>query len=132
GASRRLAPTGPSALLESLKGRVQDRLFERIGPRKIDDVGPSSLLTQITETIRDIIQEEGLLLTESDQAALIETTTNEMLGLGPLEPLLQDNEVSDILVNGCSETFVERRGKLYKSNIRFHDDQHLMQIINRI
>jgi len=131
-ASRRLPPTGPPALLESLKGRVQDRLFERIGPRKIDDVGPGSLLTQITETIRDIIREEGLLLTDSDQAALIEMTTNEMLGLGPLEPLLQENDVSDILVNGYSETYVERRGKLYKANVRFHDDQHLMQIINRI
>ena len=55
-----------------------------------------------------------------------------MLGLGPLEPLLQDNEVSDILVNGYSETYVERRGKLSKTNVRFHDDQHLMQVINRI
>ena len=61
------APPSPPALLESLKGRVQDRLFERIGPRKIDEVGPGSLLTQITETIRDIIQEEGLLLTDSDR-----------------------------------------------------------------
>jgi pilus assembly protein CpaF len=130
--SRKLASTGPPALLESLKGRVQDRLFERIGPRRIDEVGPGSLLTQITDAIRDIIQEEGLLLTDSDQAALIEMTTNEMLGLGPLEPLLQDNDVSDILVNGYSETYVERRGKLFKSNVRFHDDQHLMQVINRI
>jgi pilus assembly protein CpaF len=73
-----------------------------------------------------------LLLTDSDQAALIEMTTNEMLGLGPLEPLLQDNEVSDILVNGYGETYVERRGKQNKTNVRFHDDQHLMQVINRI
>jgi pilus assembly protein CpaF len=132
GVPRKLAAVGPQALLESLKGRVQDRLFERIGPRKIDEVGPNSLLTQITEAIRDIIQEEGLLLTDSDQAALIETTTNEMLGLGPLEPLLQDNEVADILVNGYSETYVERRGKLSRTNVRFHDDGHLMQVINRI
>jgi pilus assembly protein CpaF len=124
--------TGPASLLESVKGRVQDRLFERIGPKKIDEVGPNSLLTQITDVIREIIHEEGLLLTDADQAVLIETTTNEMLGLGPLEPLLQDNEVSDILVNGYCETFVERRGKLAKTNVRFHDDQHLMQVINRI
>src|SRR5580658_3457259 len=82
----------PQTLLDSLKGRVQDRLFERIGPKKIDDVGPNSLLAQITETIREIIKDEGLLLTAADEAALIEITTNEMLGLGPLEPLLQDNE----------------------------------------
>jgi pilus assembly protein CpaF len=132
GSPRRLAPTGAQNLLESLKGRVQDRLFERIGPRKIDEVGPSSLLAQITDAIREIITEEGLLLTDSDQAALIEMTTNEMLGLGPLEPLLQDNDVSDILVNGYGETYVERKGKLAKTNVRFHDDQHLMQVINRI
>ncbi len=126
------AAAKPQTLLESLKGRVQDRLFERIGPKKIDEVGPNSLLAQITETIREIIKDEGLLLTASDEAALIEITTNEMLGLGPLEPLLQDNEVSDILVNGYSETFVERRGKLFKSNVRFHDDHHLMQVISRI
>ncbi len=129
---RKSAPAGPRSLLESLKGRVQDRLFERIGPRKIDEVGPGSLLAEITDVIREIISEEKLLLTDSDQAALIEMTTNEMLGLGPLEPLLQDNEVSDILVNGYAETYVERRGKLVKTNVRFHDDQHLMQVINRI
>jgi pilus assembly protein CpaF len=124
--------TGPQSLLESLKGRVQDRLFERIGPRKIDQLGPSSLLAQINDAIREIITEEKLLLTDADQAALIEMTTNEMLGLGPLEPLLQDNEVSDILVNGFSETYVERKGKLARTNVRFHDDQHLMEVINRI
>ncbi len=129
---RRASPGGPQSLLESLKGRVQDRLFERIGPRRIDQLGPSSLLEQIENAIREIITEEKLLLTDTDQAALIEMTTNEMLGLGPLEPLLQDNEVSDILVNGFSETFVERKGRLVKTNVRFHDDQHLMEVINRI
>ena len=129
---RKVSAPGPLPLLDYLKTRVQDRLFESIGPKKIDEVGPNSLLAQITGAIREIIQEEKLLLTDSDQAALIETTTNEMLGLGPLEPLLQDNEVSDILVNGFSETFVERRGKLFKAKIRFHDDNHLMQVINRI
>jgi pilus assembly protein CpaF len=129
---RKGSPSGPQSLLESLKGRVQDRLFERIGPRRIDQLGPSSLLAQITDAIREIITEEKLLLTDSDQAALIEMATNEMLGLGPLEPLLQDNEVSDILVNGFSETYVERKGKLVRTNVRFHDDQHLMEVINRI
>ncbi len=132
GAVRKGPTTGPQNLLEALKGRVQDRLFERIGPRRIDQLGPSSLLAQINDAIREIITEEKLLLTDSDQAALIEMTTNEMLGLGPLEPLLQDNEVSDILVNGFSETYVERKGKLVKTNVRFHDDQHLMEVINRI
>jgi pilus assembly protein CpaF len=55
-----------------------------------------------------------------------------MVGLGPLEPLLQDNDISDILVNGYAETFIERRGKLIKTGVKFHDDQHLLRVINRI
>src|SRR5208337_120115 len=117
--------------LEGLKLRVQDRIFERWHPKKLED-NPNLLLAKINEAIHEIIQEEGLLLTADDQARLVEMTTNEMVGLGPLEPLLQDNDVSDILVNGFAETYTERRGKLYKTNIRFHDDEHLMSVINRI
>src|SRR5208337_891259 len=117
--------------LEGLKLRVQDRIFERWHPKKLED-NPNLLLEKINEVIHEIIQEEGLLLTADDQARLVEMTTNEMVGLGPLEPLLQDNDVSDILVNGFAETYTERRGKLYKTNIRFHDDEHLMSVINRI
>jgi pilus assembly protein CpaF len=55
-----------------------------------------------------------------------------MLGLGPLEPLLQDNEISDILVNGSADVWIEREGKLYRTEVKFLDDQHLMSVINRI
>ena len=120
------------ALFEYLKGRVQDRIFERMDPNRIEEAGASFLLGQITQFVHEIVQEEGLLLTETDQARLIELTTNELIGLGPLEPLLQDSEVSDILVNGYAQTFVERKGVLVKTNVRFRDDQHLMRAINRI
>jgi len=119
-------------LFDYLKEHVQDRLFQQTDPAKLEEAGPSHLLRQISEAINDIIAEEKLLLTETDRDRLIQLTINEMVGLGPLEPLLQDNEVSDILVNGYAETFVERRGKLAKTNIKFHDDQHLLRVINRI
>ncbi len=118
-------------LFNYLKGRVQDRIFQ-IDPHKLEGFSPTNLLKHISETVSEIIGEEKLVLTEADRQRLIELTTNEMVGLGPLEPLLQDNEVSDILVNGYSETFVERHGKLTKTNVKFHDDQHLMRVINRI
>ncbi|MFZ0888728.1 MAG: CpaF family protein [Candidatus Binataceae bacterium] len=129
--SARPLAAGPGEPLEGLKLRVQDRIFERWHPKKLED-DPNLLLAKINEAIHEIIQEERLLLTEDDQARLVEMTTNEMVGLVPLEPLLQDNDVSDILVNGYAETYTERRGKLYKTNIRFHDDEHLMSVINRI
>ncbi len=82
--------------------------------------------------VGEIVAEEKLLLTAEDQARLVELTTNEMIGLGPLEPLLQDNEVSDILVNGYNETYIERKGRLIRTGVKFRDDNHLMRVINRI
>ncbi|HYL99193.1 MAG TPA: CpaF family protein, partial [Blastocatellia bacterium] len=119
-------------LLENLKLRVQDRLLQKIDVSKLEQAGYEVLLKEISSVINDLIKEDNLHLTESDMARLIETTTNDMLGLGPLEPLLQDNDVSDILVNGYGQVWIERSGKLYRTEVRFHDDQHLMSVINRI
>src|SRR5215469_430942 len=119
-------------LFDYLKEHVQDRLFQQTDPAKLEEAGPSHLLRQISEAINDIIAEEKLLLTETDRDRLIQLTINDMVGLGPLEPLLQDNEVADIVVYGYGETFIERRGKLARTNVRMHDDQHLLRVINRI
>jgi pilus assembly protein CpaF len=119
-------------LFDYLKEQVQDRIFQRTDPAKLEESGPTDLINQITEAINDIITQEKLLLTDADRERLIQLTINDMVGLGPLEPLLQDNEISDILVNGYAETYIERRGKLVKTGVRFHDDQHLLRVINRI
>jgi len=119
-------------LFDDLKEQVQDRIFTRTDPGKLEESGPSDLLAQISEAINEVITQQKLLLTEADRERLVQLTINDMVGLGPLEPLLQDNEVSDILVNGYAETFVERRGKLAKTNVKFHDDNHLLRVINRI
>ena len=119
-------------LFDYLKERVQDRIFQQTDPAKLEESGPSHLLRQISEAINDIIAQEKLLLTETDRDRLIQLTINDMVGLGPLEPLLQDNEISDILVNGYAETYIERRGKLVRTGVKFHDDQHLLRVINRI
>jgi len=119
-------------LFENLKRRVQDRLLEKINVAKLEEAGYGALLTEITLVINTLIEEDKLLLTDSDRARLIEGTTNDMLGLGPLEPLLQDNEISDILVNGHRSVWIERQGRLHKTEVRFQDDRHLMAVINRI
>jgi pilus assembly protein CpaF len=119
-------------LFESLKQRVQERLLRKIDVTKLEEAGYGPLLSELTSVINDLIREEKLLLTDTDRERLVEVTTNDMLGLGPLEPLLQDNEISDILVNGFSDVWIERKGKLYKTEVRFNNDQQVMNVINRI
>jgi pilus assembly protein CpaF len=121
-----------ASLFEKLKLRVQARLLEKIDVTKLEEAGYAALLGEITSVIDELIQQDKLLLTDIDRARLLEPTTSDMLGLGPLEPLLQDNDISDILVNGAHEVWVERKGKLYRTSVKFHNDQHLLSIINRI
>jgi pilus assembly protein CpaF len=116
----------------TLKLKIQDLLFKKIDVTKLEDAGYAPLLSQVDEVIDDLVEENHLLLTEADRERLIEATTSDMLGLGPLEPLLQDNNISDILVNGYRSVWIERNGKIYKTTVRFRDDQHLMNVINRV
>jgi pilus assembly protein CpaF len=126
-------PGGVNAeLFQDLKSKVQDRLARTIDISRLEEGGYAALLSEITEVINGLIGDEHLLITGADRAHLVEVTINEMLGLGPLEPLLQDNEISDILVNGYNQVWIERRGQLYKTAVRFHDDAHLMNVIGRI
>jgi len=119
-------------LLEELKLRVQQELLQKIDVTKLEDASYPELLEHITTVINELIRRDGLLLTDADRLKIIDATTNDMLGLGPLEPLLQDNEVSDIIVNGYQDVWVERRGQLHRTNVRFNSSQHLMSVINRI
>ncbi|HLW69360.1 MAG TPA: CpaF family protein [Candidatus Binataceae bacterium] len=121
-----------AGFLGELRVRVQARLVERIDATKLEEVGYGGLLERIGEVINELIAEDKILLTAADRDRLIDSITNDMLGLGPLEPLLQDNSISDILVNGCGDVWVERGGRLSRTEVRFRDDHHLMGIINRI
>src|SRR6266478_5387650 len=119
-------------LFEDLKYRVQQRLLQKIDVSRLEEAGYGALLVELGTVIDDLIREDGLLLTEANRNRLVEVTTNDMLGLGPLEPLLQDNTISDIIVNGHSDVWVERGGQLFRTDIRFNDDRQLMRVINRI
>ncbi len=130
--SRPAPATGSGGFLGELRTRVQDRLVERIDVTKLEEAGYSALLDQISAVIDELIVEDKVLLTSADRSRLVESVTNDMLGLGPLEPLLQDNEVSDIMVNGHADVWIERGGRLVRTDIRFRDDPHLMTVINRI
>ncbi|HLH77514.1 MAG TPA: CpaF family protein [Candidatus Binataceae bacterium] len=115
-----------------LKARIHNRLLEALDLSRLEETDPATVSAQVATTIRGLLAEEGRLVTEADTARLEEEIRNEILGLGPLEPLLQDHSISDILINGSKQVYVERGGKLQLTAVSFHDDQHLMHIIGRI
>ncbi len=117
---------------QQLKLAVHNRLFETLDVSRLESLEQNMASVKVTQAISEILNEEGRLLTDADRARLVEEIKNELLGLGPLEPLLWDDDVSDILVNGPNQVYVERQGKLYLTDVRFNDDQHLMLIIDRI
>jgi pilus assembly protein CpaF len=117
---------------QQLKLAVHNRLFETLDVSRLESLEANMASQKVTTAIGEILDEEGRLLTDVDRARLIEEIKNELLGLGPLEPLLWDDEITDILVNGPSQVYVERGGKLYLTDVSFQDDQHLMLIIDRI
>ena len=91
---------------QALKGRIQDLLLKKIDVTKLEDAGYAPLLAQVNAVIDELVDEEHLLLAEADRERLIEATTSDMLGLGPLEPLLQDNDISDFRVAMFHRHFV--------------------------
>jgi pilus assembly protein CpaF len=115
-----------------LKIRVHNRLLETLDVSKLDALEPAVVSAKVTQAINDTLNEEGRLLTDTDRARLIAEIKNELLGLGPLEPLLHDDDITDILVNGCAQVYVEKFGKLHYTDVTFQDDPHLMLIIDRI
>src|SRR5271169_2355940 len=117
---------------QQLKLAVHNRLFEMLDVTRLESLEPALAAQKVTAAISAILDDEGRLLTDVDKNHLIEEIKNELLGLGPLEPLLWDDEITDILVNGPSQVYVERGGKLYLTDVSFQDDQHLMLIIDRI
>src|SRR5579862_2841910 len=117
---------------QQLKLAVHNRLFESLDVSRLESLEANMASQKVTAAISAILDDEGRLLTEVDKTHLIEEIKNELLGLGPLEPLLWDDEITDILVNGHNQVYVEKRGKLHATEVKFQDDQHLMLIIDRI
>ncbi|MGB3552880.1 MAG: TadA family conjugal transfer-associated ATPase [Candidatus Binatus sp.] len=117
---------------QQLKLAVHNRLFEMLDVTRLESLEPGLAAQKVTTAISAILDDEGRLLTDVDKSHLIEEIKNELLGLGPLEPLLWDDEITDILVNGHNQVYVEKGGKLHATEVKFQDDQHLMLIIDRI
>jgi len=115
-----------------LKDQIREELLKRIDPAAASRVSRRMLQAQIAIMVSEIATEQKVQLNELEEAALAAELTDDMVGLGPLEPLLQDDTVTDILVNGYSDIYVERRGKLEKTPARFRDTQHVVNVAQRI
>lgn len=112
--------------------RIQSALLERIDASAAAKLPRDELQRQIAELIAEIVAEERLSVTSREQQQLTITLVDDMIGLGPLEPLLADEGINDILINGPSQVYIERRGKLELTDVRFRDNSHVMNIAQRI
>jgi pilus assembly protein CpaF len=115
-----------------LKTRIHRQLIERLDLAKLDVLPLDAVQQQIRRIVEDMLVGEDTPLSRSEREQLVLEVEHETFGLGPLEPLMQDPTVSDILVNGAKTVYVERRGRLERTHVIFRDDHHLLQVIERI
>jgi pilus assembly protein CpaF len=128
----RRSGTGDPRPYQELKSTIHRRLIDRLDLSTVADITPEQLSGIIKTVVENMIAQEGIPLSRPERDRLVVEIQHETLGLGPLEPLLQDPEISDILVNGPSGVYVERRGKITKADVAFKDNEHLMSVIERI
>ena len=114
------------------KSEVHQKLVSTLSPDQLKAINKDGVKNQIGNIIERLIVDEGIPMTMVEREKLTEEILDEVFGLGPLEQLLKDSTISDILVNGFDNVYVERAGRLVETNIRFKDSQHLRMIIDRI
>jgi pilus assembly protein CpaF len=123
---------GVPAGYHDLKARIHRTMVQRLNLASLEAIEADALLLQIRRIVSELLENETAPLTEVQRAALEQEILNETFGLGPIEPLLHDPDVSDILVNTCTQVYVERFGRLERTDVRFDDNAHLMKFIDRI
>ena len=115
-----------------LKSRLHDVLLDRLNLAAIDKVNRDDLRREVSGLVSQVLADESRSLRSEEFKLLVDEVLDEVLGLGPLEPLLADPTINDILVNSYSSVYVERFGILEKSKVRFRDERHLLRIIDKI
>ncbi|MEX2161912.1 MAG: CpaF family protein [Anaerolineales bacterium] len=125
------ASAGVRSSYKDLKTRVQNRLLA-----ELDTAMDLSKLDEVRGTIQSLFEqilvEENIVLTRPERQRLLDSITDEILGFGPLQPLLADSTITEIMVNGFDHIYVERAGRLFRAPVKFESDEHLMRIIDRI
>lgn len=117
---------------QDLKERLHQRVIELLDLAAINTMPPEAVQVQLTKLVDQLLQQESVPLNQRERAQITQDVIHEVMGLGPLEPLLADSTVNDILVNGHKQVYVERQGRLELTPVRFKDDAHLKKIIEKI
>jgi pilus assembly protein CpaF len=118
--------------LNELKFTLHQRLIEELDPNKLEGLGKEKAREAVEQAARTLVAQEmpGIVGTTRDE--LVSAVADEVLGFGPIEPLLRDSSISEVMVNAPDTVFYEKEGRLYLSSVRFRDDQHIMRIVERI
>ncbi len=127
-----IAPGERQSRDDALKTRIHRQLIDRIDLSKLYASPRDLVEQQIRQILEDLLVEDGTPLSRREREQILVEVQHEAFGLGPLEPLMRDRTISDILVNGAREVYVERRGKLERTDVTFRDNAHLLHIIERI
>ncbi len=126
---------GPSAAADryfELKSEIHKKLIGALNMERVNSIPKDRLRAEIGRVVERILEDERVPMTTAEQNKIIEEILDEVLGLGPLEPLLKEPSISDILVNRFDKVYIERNGKLVQTQVRFKDNGHLLHIIEKI
>src|SRR5216683_7593793 len=115
-----------------IKSKIHHKLLSSLNPEQLRTLNKESVRVQIGGVVERLVADEGIPMTLAERERVIEEILDEVFGLGPLEPLLKDPTISDILVNTHKHVYIERHGKLVETPIRFQNDRHLLHIIEKI
>ena len=115
-----------------LKKEIHKQLVTGLRMPAVNTVNDYELRQQLRQGIEQLCQARGDLMSQEERERLANEIIDETLGLGPIDPLLRDPTITDILINGPRTVYVERRGRLERTNVTFHDEQHVLEIIQRI
>jgi pilus assembly protein CpaF len=126
------APAAVSTAYHALREKLHAQLLSRIDLQVMGTMRPDRLREELGEMVERLVVESGEALNAAERKRIVQDIQDEVMGLGPIEPLLADPTISDILVNGPRQVFIERHGKLEKTDVMFSDDDHLMKIIDKI
>ncbi len=126
------ATRSPNGQFEQIKTRIHQQILEDMDLRRMQSLPAERWRSELQGLTESLIAQNHFALNETERKQIAQGIQDEMLGLGPIEPLLSDDSVSDILVNGPYKVFVERRGKIEVTDIRFDSEAHLMRVIDRI
>ncbi len=121
-----------NSVYQELRSRIHRKLLDRVDLAMMENMAPDLLREELQKVVERLLSEETMAINDSERINLVRDIQHEVLGLGPLETLMADSTISDILVNTYKQVYVERKGKLELSEVRFENEAHLLKIIDKI